>query len=120
MILPVATASAANGRRGSGTPLHHRQARLGAVQRLDLVLLIQRKRQRLVRWIEIETTHVLDFGGEVRIAREVEGLHQMRLEAVRAPDSPDAAGGEPRGGGECANAPMGRVRRPTARSAALS
>ena len=68
---------------------------MGSVQRLDLALLVDRQHQRFLRWIEVEAHHVLDLSGEVRVTRELEGLHQMRLEAVRAPDPLDAAGESP-------------------------
>lgn len=64
----------------------HRQSRLGAVQGLDLALFIDRQHQGLVGRIEVETDDLLDLGDEVRIARELEGFRQMRLEPVRSPD----------------------------------
>ena len=66
--------------------LLHRQARLGAVKGLDLALFIDRQHQGLVGRIEVEADDILDLGDEVRIARELEGFRQMRLEPVRGPD----------------------------------
>ena len=71
-------------RHGAGSALLDRQAGLCAVERLDLALLVDRENQRLVRRIEIETddiAHLLD----VLVIRQLEGLHQVRLEAVRLP-----------------------------------
>src|SRR5580704_3766664 len=66
--------------------LLHRQPRLGAVKGLDLALFIDRQHQSLVGRIEVEADDILDLGDEVRIARELEGFRQMRLEPVRSPD----------------------------------
>jgi hypothetical protein len=78
MTLPVATSSVANSVvtpwrlwvEVCGAALLHRQARLGSVQRLDLVLLVQRQHQRSLRRSEVEVHHVPNLGGEVRVARE--------------------------------------------------
>ena len=67
--------------------LLHRQARLGAVERLDLRLLVDRQHQRMLGRIDIEADDVLDLGGELRIVRQLEGAHPVRLEAVRRPDA---------------------------------
>jgi hypothetical protein len=48
------------GHRAS-TALLERQARLGAVERLDLALLVNRKNQGFVRRIKIEADDVLDL-----------------------------------------------------------
>ena len=60
--------------------LLHRQPRLGAVKGLDLALFIDRQHQGLVGRIEVEADNLLDLGDEVRIARELEGFRQMRLD----------------------------------------
>jgi hypothetical protein len=46
----------------AGAPLLHRQARLGAVERLDLALLIDRQNHGVVRRIDIEADDVAQFG----------------------------------------------------------
>jgi hypothetical protein len=43
---------------GSGAALLHRQARLGAVQCLDLALLVKREHQRPVRRVEVEANDI--------------------------------------------------------------
>src|SRR5271154_3230028 len=73
-------------RHRPATSLLHRQPRLGAVKGLDLALFIDRQYQGLVGWIDVEADDILDLGDEVRIARELEGFRQMRLEPVRGPD----------------------------------
>src|SRR5437870_7841667 len=44
----------------------------------------------MLRRVEIQTDYRFEFFGELRIVAELECLHQMRLEAVRMPDAPDA------------------------------
>src|SRR6266542_4667383 len=61
----------------------HRQPRLGAVERLYLRLLIDRQYQRVLGWIDIEADDILHLGSKLRVVRQLEGLHPVRLEAVR-------------------------------------
>jgi len=49
-----------------------RKNRLGAIQRLDLALLIHTEHNRLVGWIQVETDDVTNFGDELRIGAEFE------------------------------------------------
>ena len=55
-------------RHRAGAALLHRQARLGAVERLDLALFIDRQHQGFVRRIEIKADDVLDLLDELRVA----------------------------------------------------
>ena len=50
---------------GSGPTLLHGQARLGAVERLDLGLLVDRQHDGVLRRVEIQPDHVLDFSATV-------------------------------------------------------
>ena len=59
---------------GAGPALLNRQARLGAIERLDLRLLIDRQHHGMGRRVDIEPDHVADLGGEVRVAAEPEGV----------------------------------------------
>ena len=95
-------------RHGAGSALLDRQAGLCAVERLDLALLVDRENQRLVRRIEIETDDIAHLLDEVLVIRQLEGLHQVRLEAVRLPDPLHAGVGEADGTGHLADAPMRR------------
>ena len=52
----------------AGAPLLHRQPRLGAVERLDLALLVDRQHDRMGRRIDIEADDVRELGGEPRVA----------------------------------------------------
>ena len=68
----------------------HRQAWLGAVQSLYLALLIDRKHQRVLGWIEIDADVIFEIGGEFGIVADLESLDAMRLQSVCSPDAPYA------------------------------
>ena len=59
---------------GLGAALLQRQARLGAVERLDLALFVDRQHHGVRRRIDVQPDDVLDLGGEVGIGRELENL----------------------------------------------
>ena len=97
MSLPSSTSRAANsvvvpflfivvGHRPAAPRLQG-QARLGAVERLDLRLLINAEHHRVRRRVDVEPDDVAQLGDEFRIARELELPHPMRLEPVSAPDT---------------------------------
>ena len=81
-------------RHGAEPALLHRQARLGAIESLDLALLVERKHDGVGRRIDIEPDHVAQLVDEVRIVRELELPITVRLKPVRLPDSPDRAGAD--------------------------
>jgi len=64
-----------------------RQAGLGAVERLDLALLVDRQHHRVAGRIHVEPDDVLHLGGERGIGGALEGAQPMRLEAVGLPDA---------------------------------
>ena len=67
--------------------LLHRQGRLGAVQGLDLaLLLVYAQHHGLLRRVQVQTHHVDELLLEVAVIGEFEGLHQMGLEPSRRPD----------------------------------
>ena len=67
--------------------LLHRQAGLGAVERLDLRFLIDRQHQAVGRRIEIQPDHVAQLGGKGWILRQLEAPHPMRQQTVGGPDA---------------------------------
>ena len=73
-----------------GAPLghagHHRQHRLGPVQRLHLALLVHAQHHRLLRRIVVEANDIDDFGHELRVGGELEPVDEMRFEIEAAPD----------------------------------
>ena len=81
-------------RHGAEPALLQRQARLGAIESLDLALLVERKHDGVGRRIDIEPDHVAQLVDEVRIVRELELPITVRLKPVRLPDAPDRAGAD--------------------------
>src|ERR1041385_3247761 len=57
---------------GAAAPFLQRQPGLGALQSLNLALLVHTKHNRLVGRIQIKTDHVREFLEESRIARQLE------------------------------------------------
>ena len=93
----------------AGAALLHRQARLGAVERLDLRLLIDREHDGMSRRIDVEPDNITQFGDKLRVVRELELLDPVRLQTMGAPDAlngtcTDADCFRHHGGG-----PMGRL-----------
>ena len=70
----------------------HRQQRLGAVQRLDLALLVDAQHHGAVGRVEIEPDDVAHLLDEQRIGRELEGLAAVRLQPEGPPDAMDRRG----------------------------
>ena len=60
-----------------------RQARLGAVERLDLRFLVDAQHNRMRRRIDIEADDVSELGHEFVIARQLELAYPVRLQSVR-------------------------------------
>ena len=58
----------------------HRQRRLGAIERLNLRLLIHAQDHRVVRRVEVQPDDVAHFLDEERIGGQLEGLRQVRLD----------------------------------------
>ena len=73
----------------AGAALLQRQAGLGAVERLDLALLVDREHDGVRRRVDVEPDHVAQLRDELRIVRELELPHPVRLEPVGAPDALD-------------------------------
>jgi len=65
------------------------QTGLGAIQRLDLTLLIHTQHHGLLGRIQVQPDHVGHFLEELRIARQLESLHPVRLQLVGLPDIVD-------------------------------
>ena len=77
---------------GSEPALLQRQAWLGAIEGLNLALLVDRQHDGMGRRIDIEPDNVAQLGDEVWIVRELELSAPVRLEPVRFPDATDRAG----------------------------
>jgi len=74
-------------RHGLAAAWFDRQPWLGAVERLDLALFVEREHHGMRWWIEIETDNVGEFGRKTGVARALEGAQAMRLQVVRPPDA---------------------------------
>ena len=99
-------------------PRLDRQSGLGAVERLDLALLVDRQHHRMGRRIDIEPDDVGQLGGELGVARALEGAQSVRLQFVRPPDALHRAQRDAHRLGHRPAGPMGRlVRRCAAESA---
>ena len=75
---------------GAEAPLLHRQARLGAVERLDLRFLVDREDDGMGRRIDVKPDDIAQFADEVGIVRELELPPAVRLQAVGTPDGEKA------------------------------
>src|SRR3979490_1839159 len=76
------------GHRSSTARLHW-QTGLGAVERLDLALLIDREDDCMGWRIDIKADDVAQLVDKFRVGGELELFHPMRLKAVRTPDALD-------------------------------
>src|SRR6516225_9614051 len=70
----------------TGAAALHRQARLGAIESLDLALLIERKDHRMGGRIDVEADDVLELLGKPRVVRQLEGPDAVRHELVSLKD----------------------------------
>src|SRR5512132_2920622 len=98
MTLPVAASRAANRQRAVtgiivgaalGLPGAPWQQGLGAVQSLDLTLLVHAQHKGVLGWGHVEPDDVAHLLHEQRIARELEGLDPVRLQSEGFPDAVD-------------------------------
>lgn len=88
-----------------------RQAWLGAIQGLNLRLLIAAQHQGVLRGRKVEANDVLKLVDELWVVGELEGLDPMRPQTVLAPDTCDRrrVGAQVRS--QAARAPLSRVAR---------
>src|SRR5271167_408709 len=75
----------------AGTAFLHRQAGLGAIEGLDLRLLIDREDDGMGERMDLEPDHIAQLFDELRVVGEVELLDPVRLETMRAPDALNGA-----------------------------
>ena len=67
-------------------PDPERQARLRALERLALGLLVAAEDDGVLRRVEVEADDVPELGREVRVLRDLERPREVRLDAVLVPD----------------------------------
>ena len=85
------------------------ETRLGAVERLDLTLLVDTQNQGLVWRIEIQSNYVAEFLNKVFVAAELEGPDQMWLEVVLLPDPLNGCLAKTLGFGHASRTPVSGV-----------
>lgn len=81
-------------RHGPEAALLKRQSGLGAVERLDLALLINRENDGMSGWIDVEPDHVSELLAKLGIVGELELTIAMRLETMGSPDAPYGTGAD--------------------------
>ena len=94
---------------GAATSSFHGQARLSAIQGLNLRFLIHTEDQRFVRGIEIEADDIGEFFDKLLVARKFEGAYAVRLQAVALPDAGDRHVTEFEMAGQGAGTPLGGI-----------
>ena len=72
---------------GAAAALLHRQSWLGAVQSLNLALLIGAQNDGVLGRIQIKANDVFRLLDKRRVVAELEGSHAMRFQSVGAPDA---------------------------------
>ena len=98
-----------------GAPLDlagpQRQQGLGAIQGLNLRLLVHAENHGVLRRVHVQPDDVARLVHEVRVCRELEGLAPVRLKGKGSPDAIDRRRRIPRRLRHRARAPLGRVTR---------
>ena len=94
---------------GGATSFLHRQTGLGAIEGLDLALLVEAEHHSVGGWIDIEADHLFELLGEFGIVGELERAHPVGLQPVPLPDAPHRGGADPHrlGAGINAAHPLG-------------
>jgi hypothetical protein len=70
---------------GSSAPLLHRQPPLGAIEGLNLALLIDGQDNGMVGRVDVEADDLVQFSGKLRIVGQLELTDPVRLEAMSTP-----------------------------------
>ena len=88
-----------------------RQHRGGAIERLDLGLLIDAQHHRRIGRVQVQPDDVTNLVDELRVRRQLEAVGEMRLEPERPPDLRHRRLGHPRRLGHRPRRPVRRIRR---------
>src|SRR5436190_3255184 len=95
----------------AASPGFHRQSRLRAIQGLYLALFIDAENHCILRRRHVDADHIGQFLHELRVARELKGACEMRLEVVIVPNALNGAFTDTLRLGHGARAPVrGRTR----------
>src|SRR4029077_7764386 len=95
----------------AGATFLHRQAGLGAIECLDLALLVHAQHQRLLRRVQIQPDDVRQLLGKQRIVGELERLDEVGFKAMCVPDPLHCGRAHALGFGHRPAAPMSLTRR---------
>lgn len=98
-------------RHGATAAPLQRKAWLGAVEGLDLALLVDAQDQGLVRGIEVEPDDIVELLDKLLVPAELEGPDEMGLETMLLPDTPNRRLAEALGLGHGPRTPVGGGRR---------
>src|SRR5271156_5236614 len=71
---------------GAASSRFERQPRLGAIQRLNLTLLVHAKHHGILRWREIDADHIGELLNEFGITRKFKAFAQVGLELMLLPN----------------------------------
>ena len=96
-------------RHRPGAARLHRQPRLGAVERLDLALLIDGQNDRMGGRIDIKPDNVAQLVDQPRAVGKLELMDPVRLETMRAPDALDGTRADTNGFRHHSSSPVGRL-----------
>jgi hypothetical protein len=80
---------------------------LGALQGLDLGLLVDAEHDRALGWVQVEPDDVVDLGGQFRVGGELERLGSPGLHAILASDPGDAVAADAELAGQQPGRPVG-------------
>ena len=83
-----------------------RKTRLGAVEGLDLALLVDGHHHRVPGRVHVKADDIVELGGELGIGRALEGPDPMRLQLVCLPDALDGSQRQVHGLGHGPAGPM--------------
>jgi hypothetical protein len=87
----------------------HRAGWLGALQRLDLGLLVHAQHDRVCRRVKVQPDHVADLGLQLRVGGELERLGLPGFDVVLGPDPGDCAVADVQLVGQQSRGPMGHA-----------
>ena len=93
----------------AGSAFLHRQAGLGAVERLDLRLFVDREDDGMGGRIDIKPDNIAQLVDELRVVGELELVDPVRLETMRSPDALDGTRADTDGFRHHSSSPMGRL-----------
>jgi hypothetical protein len=92
---------------GPGAARFHWQPGLGAIEGLDLRLLVEREDDGMARRVNIEADDVLELLGKGRVSRQLEAAHPMRSQTRLLPDLVHLGRRDPARLGHRAHRPVG-------------